>query len=70
MCTWTPLETYMKLHGHSIAETAKLLNLSTDEFIDKMSGRAEFRISEIKILCDAFHLTEREIDKIFFGKKG
>lgn len=67
MCTtWTPLETYMKLHGHSITETAKLLNISTSEFIDKMTGRREFRISEIKILCDAFHLTEKEIDKIFF----
>lgn len=66
----TSLEFYIKFHGISIAEMAKMLNLSVSDFINKMEGKEEFRFSEMKTICEALHLKESEIDKIFFGKKG
>lgn len=62
------LETYIKFRGFSIRDMAKMTDLSVDDFIEKMRGLKDFRISEMKIMCDALKLKESEIDKIFFGK--
>ena len=45
---------------------AKTLNLTPDEFYDKVFGNADFTIDEIRKLTALLGLTEEEVDTIFF----
>ena len=55
----------MVLYGDNQISTAKALNISRVALCDKINDRYEFRLSEIKVLCDRWELTPQQVYDIF-----
>lgn len=46
---------------------AEKLGLSPQGFRLKETGKQEFKISEVRILKEVLHLTEEDVNRIFFA---
>ena len=53
--------------GISIVALAAKCGVSRETFYNRMSGKGEFKASEINALTVALHLSRDERDIIFFG---
>ena len=52
--------------GYKKRFIAEKLGLSYQGFLNKLWGASDFRVSEIRALCDLLSLTAQERDAIFF----
>jgi hypothetical protein len=67
--TNTPLlEEYIKKSGYKKSYLAKALGISRYYFTLKCSNKAEFKASEIDILCKLLNISVRDRMAIFFAK--
>ena len=55
----------MVLYGDNQISTAKALGISRVALCDTINDRYEFRLSEIKVLCDRWELTPQQVYDIF-----
>lgn len=62
------LEDYIKKSGYKKTHLAKALGISRYGFILKCNNKAEFRASEIDILCKLLNISVKERMAIFFAK--
>ncbi len=53
--------------GYRVDYVAKVCGLSYYGFLQKMSGKHEFKASEIKAVAKLLRLTDQEIREIFFN---
>lgn len=66
--TNTPLlEEYIKKSGYKKSHLAKALGISRYYFTLKCSNKAEFKASEIDILCKLLNISVRDRMAIFFA---
>ena len=63
------LKEAIKKSGYRMDFLAKSLGLSYQGFYNKVNAETDFRISEIKCLCDLLKLSDTEMCKIFFDKQ-
>lgn len=58
-----------KINSSSISKSdiAELLGLTRQGLYNKLSGKKDFKASEVKKLADILHLTSEERDNIFFA---
>ena len=68
------LKSIMIMHGDSTKDMACFLNISPQSVYNKMnevilsSGKkAEFGKNEIKLICERYNLTEKQLKLIFFS---
>jgi len=54
--------------GISITNIAKKMKLSREGLYQKLSGKTEFKVSEIEAITAILHLDNRRRDSIFFEK--
>jgi hypothetical protein len=67
--TNTPLlEEYIKKSGYKKSHLAHALDISRYGFTLKCNNKAEFRASEIDILCKLLNISVRDRMAIFFAK--
>ncbi|MBQ3426516.1 MAG: helix-turn-helix transcriptional regulator [Clostridia bacterium] len=50
----------------SISDLAKQLPISRQSLHDRLTGKVDFKVSEIKALKVILNLTPKEVDQIFF----
>lgn len=62
------LEEYIKKSGYKKSYLAKALGISRYGFALKCNNKAEFRASEIDILCKLLNISVRDRMAIFFAK--
>lgn len=53
--------------GFKIRFVAKRAGMSYQSLLNKLNNRSEFRVAEIKKLCDLLNLTDDERNNIFFA---
>jgi len=53
--------------GLSTNDIAELLGISRQSLNLRFNGEIEFRLSEVRKLCDKLSLTEQEVQDIFFA---
>ena len=53
-------------HGDSQKDISKLLNISQNALINKMTGKSYFTMREVRLIVERYDLDFREIKKIFF----
>ena len=63
------LEEYIKKSGYKKSHLAKALGISRYYFTLKCSNKAEFKASEIDILCELLNIDMEARMDIFFAKK-
>lgn len=64
------LEARISDSGLKIGYIIEKLGLSRQGFNNKITGKTEFTISEVAILCDILDITSlKEKERIFFGAK-
>lgn len=63
------LKNAIKKSGYRMDFLAKSLGLSYQGFYNKLNAESDFKISEIKCLCDLLKLNNLEMCKIFFDKE-
>lgn len=49
----------MKEKGVTQAEVAKMIGISTNSLSRKMLGKRDFKLSEVRMLCDALSIENR-----------
>lgn len=59
------LQKKIKDSGLKMGFIAEKLGRSRQALSDKIQGRTEFLLSEVRILCDLLHLTDEERHLIF-----
>ena len=52
--------------GYKLSFIAEKCGLTYQGFKKKLDGNTEFKVSEVGILRDLLHLTEEEVQAIFF----
>lgn len=63
------LKNAIKKSGYRMDFLAKSLGLSYQGFYNKVNAESDFKISEIKCLCELLKLSNLEMCKIFFDKQ-
>lgn len=53
-------------HGKTQYEVAKMIGISKTSLSYKLNNKKEFRLSEVKLLCDYFNI--KDVENIFFAK--
>lgn len=56
--------------GYKIGSFASRIGLTHQGFLRKLRNDSEFKASEIYNIRIILHLTSREVEQIFFDKKG
>ena len=54
------------INGFTYEEVAKTLNISTTTFSNKINGKVDFTLTEIRKLTQNFNLTDEQLKDIFF----
>lgn len=67
MVNYDLLRECIKKSGLRISYICERLHLSREAFRLKMNGSREFKVSEMKILCDLLELSPEMRDAIFFS---
>lgn len=57
----------MRQKGASVAYIARLIGKSEQAIHNKLNGKSEFLISEVKVIREVLQLTDEERDKIFYA---
>ena len=64
------LEKAIERSGLKKGKIAEHLGISRAGLINLVNGRAEFKISQMLVLCNLLGLTKEERESIFFGVGG
>lgn len=56
-------------NGLTQEQLADMLGITIATFNYKVNNKSEFKASEIKKLAEVFHLTDEEVNAIFFADK-
>ena len=67
MVNYDLLRECIKKSGLRISYICERLHISREAFRLKMNGSREFKVSEMKILCDLLELSPEMRDAIFFA---
>lgn len=51
--------------GHKVGDVAKACNMTISQFSAKLSGRTEFKYSQLKAIIGYLNLTPDDINKLF-----
>ena len=57
-----------RVRGCSMAKLASLLGVNPATLTRKMTGESDFNRNEIKLIKDNLHLSNEEVDAIFFSE--
>lgn len=61
------LKAKMVLHGENATMLAKAMGIYRQTLSQKINGKTDFTQSEIAAIKQRYHLTQEEIDQIFFN---
>lgn len=59
----------IKESGKTITHIANAVGITREAFYQKMSGKFDFKLSEVNALVDDLRLTREERDEIFFNEE-
>jgi hypothetical protein len=62
------LEKQMQKAAVDDENMAESLRLEPEDFARKMSGEADFKVQEIRIIKRKLHLKDKDVDQIFFSE--
>lgn len=62
-------EAALLVRGKTKADIAKLLGRSLQTVYNKINNIADFKATEIALICDCLKLSKKERDEIFFAKE-
>ena len=60
------LKDILFINGFTYEEVTKTLNISTTTFSNKINGKVDFTLTEIRKLTQNFNLTDEQLKDIFF----
>lgn len=63
------LREYIKDEGFTVTSFARKIGISRAALYSKLSGKREFKLSEINMVTQLLSLSDKERDAIFFTKK-
>lgn len=64
----TLLREYIKDAGFTVTSFARKIGISREALYSKLSGKREFKLSEINMVTQLLSLSDKERDAIFFAK--
>lgn len=63
------IEKLVKTSGLSKSYVARKLGIARQTLLNKLQGRSQFKIGEIKVLNDLLNIAPDDVNRIFFNLK-